>query len=136
MVRIINWTLWLEAIDAAAARHLSPGAQGRMDCLAPIRDEAEFDPGAAGRMRGAFFRNSRSMRRGSFSRRGRAISAARSAPAERIAAARSNTRAAIPHSPDHRHSARRAASKRQSPVPGQSGSTAGRCSSAAPPPPA
>jgi hypothetical protein len=26
MVRIINWTLWLEAIDAATARHLSPGA--------------------------------------------------------------------------------------------------------------
>jgi hypothetical protein len=31
MVRIINWTLWLEAIDAATARHLSPGAQGRVD---------------------------------------------------------------------------------------------------------
>jgi hypothetical protein len=38
---------------------------------------------------------------------------------------RSNTRAAIPHSPDHRHPAWRAASKRQSPVPGQSGAMAG-----------
>ena len=43
---------------------------------------------------------------------------------------------AIPLSPDHRHPARSAASKRQSPVPGQSGSTAVRCSPAILPTPA
>ena len=44
--------------------------------------------------------------------------------------------AAIPPAPPHPYSARRAASKGQSPAPEQSGSTAGRCSPAAPPPPA
>ena len=44
--------------------------------------------------------------------------------------------AAIPHASHHPYSARRAASKRQSPAPEQSGSTAGRCSPAAQPPPA
>jgi len=131
MVRIVNWIVRLEAIEAATARDLSPGAQGRVgprrampaamcnftrafglatsgiiprrrgahdvahhiahdanrECLAPICDEAEFDPGAAGKIRGVFFKISRSMRRRSFSRRGRAISAARSAPADGIAAA-------------------------------------------------
>src|SRR3984893_15321567 len=40
-------------------------------------------------------------------------------------------RAAIPPAPPHPYSSRRAASKRQSPAPEQSGSTAGRCSPAA-----
>jgi L-lysine epsilon oxidase C-terminal domain len=43
---------------------------------------------------------------------------------------------AIPLAPRHPYSARRAASKRQSPAPGQSGSKTGRCSPAVPPPPA
>src|ERR1700730_7301229 len=44
--------------------------------------------------------------------------------------------AAIPLALRHPYSARRAASKRQSPAPGQSGSKGGRCSPAVPPPPA
>jgi hypothetical protein len=31
MVRNVNWAMPHEAFDAATARHLSPGAQGRMD---------------------------------------------------------------------------------------------------------
>ncbi len=56
------------------------------ECLALIRDEAEFHLGASEKMRSVFFRISRSMRRRSFSRRRRAFSAAKSAPAGGIAA--------------------------------------------------
>ena len=31
MVRNVNWAMPHEAFDAATARHLSPGAQGRVD---------------------------------------------------------------------------------------------------------
>jgi hypothetical protein len=54
--------------------------------LALVRDEAEFHLGASEKMRSVFFGISRSMRRRSFSRRRRAFSAAKSAPACGIAA--------------------------------------------------
>jgi hypothetical protein len=51
------------------AHHIAHDA--KRECLAPIRDEAEFHPGAAEKMRGVFFRTSRPMLRRLFSRRGR-----------------------------------------------------------------
>jgi hypothetical protein len=185
MVRIINWTVRLEAIDAVTARHLSPGAQGRVDpkrarpaarChmdppdlgqqgaigyltralgaaspsgiprrrdaqhiahganledIALVRDEAEFHPGASEKMRRVFL-ESPAPCAGARSRAADMCFRPPDPHRQTGSPRRPNTRAAIPHSPDHRHPARRAASKRQSPAPGQSGSMTGRCSPAAP----
>src|SRR5208283_311757 len=66
------------------AHHIAHDANRKR--LALVLDETEFHFGASEKMRKVFFKISRSMRRRSFSRRKRAFSVAKSAPASGIAA--------------------------------------------------
>ena len=68
--------VWTRRRDAHHIAH-----DANRECLALIRDEAEFHLGASEKICSVFFRISRSMRRRSFSRRRRAFSATKSAPA-------------------------------------------------------
>ena len=102
--------------------------------LTLILDDAEFHFSGSEKMRSVFFKISRSMRRRSFSRRRRAFSAARSTPAGGIAACVLESAAAISLGRHRSCCAKPAAAQRESRVPRQSGSTAGRCVPKAPKP--